>query len=337
VNRRGWEEKGLEGRLQNIGKEESTEGLQNAQAGEAGAREAQTEEGTKEMPGKTASEEALQNAQAYRAIHPLATSAFDLWHQQNPEGTAQDYENMMAKPLSTDQATSMNSVWNAMASKYGLPQNQFKEGMPAADANALSASLNNVVSRGQGAQNINIHEQQASEKVPMLEPDGKGGFTLQYVQPGQTVTPGSVTPTQQGAATEAAAKSAVGANAAINYANTYLSGGKFTGAGDEALQDQYFEMAKPSSGFRMNQSQIDQLHSMTSWMGSAEGAAYHAATGTWFNPEQRQQIVQTMNDLAKSKGIDVTGGQQQRPANVPDGYVLKDGPKGRGWYAPAAK
>ena len=26
-----------------------------------------------------------------------------------------------------------------------------------------------------------------------------------------------------------------------------------------------------------------------------------------------------------------------RPANVPEGYELKDGPKGRGWYAPAAK
>lgn len=26
-----------------------------------------------------------------------------------------------------------------------------------------------------------------------------------------------------------------------------------------------------------------------------------------------------------------------RPANVPEGYVLRDGPKGRGWYAPTAK
>ena len=31
------------------------------------------------------------------------------------------------------------------------------------------------------------------------------------------------------------------------------------------------------------------------------------------------------------------GNEQQRPANVPEGYVLKDGPKGRGWYAPTAK
>jgi hypothetical protein len=98
--------------------------------------------------------------------------------------------------------------------------------------------------------------------------------------------------------------------AALKFANTYLSGGQFTGPSDEALQDQFFQMAKPSTGFRMNQAQITQLHNMQNWANSAEGIAYHASTGTWFSPQQRQQIVQTMNDLAKSKGIDVTGGQQ---------------------------
>jgi hypothetical protein len=107
---------------------------------------------------------------------------------------------------------------------------------------------------------------------------------------------------------------------ALRYANDYLQSGAFTGTSDEALQDQFFQMAKPSTGFRMNQAQIDQLHKMSSWMNSLEGWAYHKAKGTWFAPEQRQQIVQTMNDLAKSKGIDPTklppagGGAAQAPA-----------------------
>lgn len=163
-----------------------------------GAQAAQEAEATREMPGKTAAEEALQSAQAYRAIHPLATSAFDLWLQQNPTGTAQDYNNMMAHPLSQEQADSMNKIWDPIAQKNGLPLGQFKAGTPAADANVLSASLNNVISRGQGAQRVTIEQQVADQKVPMLAPDGKGGFTLQYVQPGQTITPGSMTPTQGG-------------------------------------------------------------------------------------------------------------------------------------------
>lgn len=170
-----------------------------------GAATKKTQEETQEMPGKTASEEALQGAQTFRAYHPLATSAFELWHQQNPTGTAQQYEEMLQKPLSAEQAQSMNSVWDKMAAKNGLPSGQFKAGMPAADANALSASLNNVIARGQGAQSITIKQEQLHEKVPMLAPDGKGGFTLQYIQPGQTVTPGSMTPTQQGSTSVATA------------------------------------------------------------------------------------------------------------------------------------
>lgn len=150
------------------------------------------------LPGKDASDEALQAAQAYRAIHPLVTSAFDLWHDQNPTGTAEQYQTFMEKPISQQQADALNGNWDPTAKKNGLPVGQFKAGMPATDANALSASLNNVISRGQGQQHITIEQQQLAEKVPMLSPNGKGGYTLTYVQPGQTITPGSMTPTQAG-------------------------------------------------------------------------------------------------------------------------------------------
>jgi hypothetical protein len=126
---------------------------------------------------------------------------------------------------------------------------------------------------------------------------------------------------------------------ALKFANDYLASGAFTGPSDEALQDQFFQMAKPSTGFRMNQAQIDQLHNMTSWMNSVRGRLYHAKNGVWFAPEQRTQIVKTMNDLGKSKGINPGSAQEpQRPANVPADYTFKaNGRKGAGWYAPTTK
>lgn len=193
----------LNNRLQHSGQMRELAGLQNEDRQDVNdftantlknAQAAQAAEATAEMPGKTQAEEALQGAQAYRAIHPLATSAFELWHQQNPTGTAADYETLLQKPLSQQQADALNGVWDKSASKYGLPTGQFKAGMPASDANALSASLNNVISRGQGAQRITIEQQVADQKVPMIEPDGKGGYKLVYVQAGQDVNPNAVNP-----------------------------------------------------------------------------------------------------------------------------------------------
>ena len=152
------------------------------------------------------------------------------------------------------------------------------------------------------------------------------------------------------------------AREAMGYANTYMSQGTadrkaFTGPGDEALMDKYFELAKPSSGFRMTPGQQKMLIDSRGWMGSLEGRAYHKINGTWFNPQQRQQIVATMGNLAVSKGItpggggetggDGAGGGRQGPvtagqsfqamtppANEPQqqGKFYGKGPKGVGWY-----
>ncbi len=90
-------------------------------------------------------------------------------------------------------------------------------------------------------------------------------------------------------------------DAAMNYASDYLTNGRFTGSGDEALQEKFFELAKPSVGFRMTQPQIDLLQNSRSWMNSAEAHIRHATKGTWFSDDQRKEIVQTMKDLAASK------------------------------------
>jgi hypothetical protein len=102
-------------------------------------------------------------------------------------------------------------------------------------------------------------------------------------------------------------------DAAMEYANTYLQNPKHTGSGDEALQEKFFELAKPSVGFRMTQPQIDLLQNSRSWMNSAEAHIRHATTGTWFSDDQRKEIVQTMKDLAAAKKK--SGGAQAVPSS----------------------
>jgi hypothetical protein len=84
------------------------------------------------------------------------TSEFELWHQQNPNGTAEDFNKVQSKPLTKEQAASLNGVWDAMAGKHHLPTGQFTEGMPHADATQLASALNNAVSKQQGDSHVSI-------------------------------------------------------------------------------------------------------------------------------------------------------------------------------------
>jgi hypothetical protein len=123
-----------------------------------------------------------------------------------------------------------------------------------------------------------------------------------------------------GGANAKAAEGQANVKAALDYATSYLKSGAYTGAGDEALMEKYFELAKPSSGFRMSQPQIDMLMKGRSWMGSAEGIAYHAKTGQWFPPQQRQEIVDTMANLGAAKGV-----KSEQGGNGGGGGIPKEG------------
>jgi hypothetical protein len=101
----------------------------------------------------------------------------------------------------------------------------------------------------------------------------------------------------------------------LAYADTYDKSGQYTGPGDEALLEKYFELAKPSSGFRMSQQQIDLLKNSKSWKDSIVGAAYHAATGRWFPDNQRNEIIQTMRMLGASKNTPTAASSVSTPAS----------------------
>jgi hypothetical protein len=127
-------------------------------------------------------------------------------------------------------------------------------------------------------------------------------------------------------------KGAKAGDDALNYANNYLSSGNFTGSGDEALLEKFFELAKPSSGFRMSQPQIDMLKQGRGWVDAAKAKAGYIEGGKLFSDNQRQQIAGTMKMLAQSKGGGKSQQTPQRPQGVPAQAVWN--PESRQWRLP---
>jgi hypothetical protein len=123
-----------------------------------------------------------------------------------------------------------------------------------------------------------------------------------------------------------------GATADINFVNDYLAGKNFTGPGDEALLEKYFDLAKPSSGFRMTQSQIELLQKGRSWIEGAKAKAGYIEGGKLFSDQQRQQIADTMKMLAKAKGAGGGNAVPARPSAVPANAVWN--PETRQWRLP---
>jgi len=168
----------------------------------------------------------------------------------------------------------------------------------------------------------------ATQKPERDPAGGVGSWQLQEDEKGQPVLFNSKTGETKAAPGNLRAKGTFQktmgpAEDAQNYANDYMAKKQFTGAGDEALMEKYFELAKPSSGFRMTQAQIEMLQKSRDWMGGLAARSKHAFTpeAPWFSDTQRQQIVDTMNLLGQSRQ---RGGQQ---GSQPGGGQTKPTPQ----------
>jgi hypothetical protein len=321
--RRQWEEQGLAKQImgQQTGEDENKE--REALTGK-------TEEETAEMPGKTRSEENLQGAEAGKDTaeagavgqgKPMETSAGLL--MVKPDGSAQRVT-VDGQPVGPIVKTEVKQI------EVGGKPHQVLINSETGD------QLRDLGETGEKPPNVSVN---TGEKNLWSVPQPDGSHKVISLKAGDTIPTGAVSLSGQSTENSKAGAADAPTVDALKFANDYLQSGAFTGPSDEALQDQFFQMAKPSTGFRMNQAQIDQLHNMASWMDSWRGRAYHAVNGTWFAPEQRRQIVQTMNDLAKSKGIGEgsgQGGAQMIRARDSQG-VLHEAPAGTplpaGWKA----
>lgn len=166
---------------------------------------------------------------------------------------------------------------------------------------------------------------QKPQQQLVIGPDGK----VIELHPGDTIPEGA----QSIQGLEKSSQAGEASQAAMNYANDYMAGKQFTGAGDEALMEKYFELAKPSSGFRMTQPQIEMLTKAQDIMNSvvAKGKHLFSPNAPYFSPELRQQIVSTMTTLQHAKtekpATAQGGGGNKPPAvgTIEGGYKFKGG------------
>lgn len=207
--------------------------------------------------------------------------------------------------VSKEQAAALNAVWDPISTKQHLPTGAFTEGMSEADAKELANNLR-----------ASVGANQREVVVDRGPKEGEGTFSLQEGADGKLVLFNNKTGESKSAPAGVQpkgtyAKTVAPIEDAKTYANDYLARGTYTGPGDEALQEKFFELAKPTTGFRMTQPQINQLKESQDWLNSAKAKIYHAVTGTWFSDEQREQIVGTMNELAEAKEHPASGQQKQ--------------------------
>jgi hypothetical protein len=122
----------------------------------------------------------------------------------------------------------------------------------------------------------------------------------------------------------------------LNYANDYASTGSPSGTSDEALMEKFFDLAKPSTGFRMTKPQQDMLKQAQDAKDSIVSAARHYLTpeAPYFSPTLRSNIVQTMNEIGKAKGIPIVNGRATLPP-LPQSQPTGGGTGGGGIDIPA--
>lgn len=281
-----------------------------AQTQAMGATTARTNAETAALPAGEADKHNLTTAQ----IGNLTSEADERGNQKDDWKELAGYSGPNGEPLEINSANGQTRVAQSPGAK---PRTANKESNPA------EQTYDSLIKSG-------MTPMQAYEKI-REKPGGttinQGTWSLEE-QNGKPVLFNSKTGQVQ-AAPDGLAKTGTAAKAealtapaqqALEYAKDYGARAVHTGAGDEALMEKYFELAKPSTGFRMSQPQIDMLKNAQSWMGGLEAHLRHATTGTWFSDDQRKEITDTMSDLASANGMKSgssspsTGGSASTPA-----------------------
>ncbi|MBA3914586.1 MAG: hypothetical protein H0X25_12225 [Acidobacteriales bacterium] len=297
------------------------------------------------------------------------TNEFELWHQQHPQGTVEDYNKLKEgdweivpnlegpnhEPVLREKASGLMKVGTlpaGVAAKQDVtdpfklwqkhhPTGTFDDYQKANGAGKRSAHINYdggipVSVTGEDNSVFDVNDPNLPSQYKALvdsanrahaqrireERDNKpepGSLQLQEDATGHPILFNSKTgvtqPAPDGMQPKGTfAKTVKPVEDAQQYAQTYLASPMHTGSGDEALMEKFFELAKPSTGFRMSQPQQQMLKDSQSWMGSVEAKGHHALTGTWFSDDQRKQIVDTMNALAQSKRASAGAPSGQPPA-----------------------
>lgn len=287
--------------------------------------------------------------------HPVPkepTNAFELWHKQNPNGTAEQFNALESHPLSQEDAASRNAVWDTIADKYHLPKGQFRAGMSGADAAALATGLNNVIGRNQGQEKIVIQQGAASRAGDKTrDANTEKAYTSAAKDLNSQFSAAQTQAETLATARQELSSGAVGQAAGTIKTLVGLAGGKGTGvritqaelnaiAHARGIQGDFEGFINKLSGQgALSGPQLQQMDHLLSDVESKiheKMAVQDKYLDRLSQAGSEQDIRQIQSEYRKeslSGGQPSGGNEPQRPANVPEGYKFNaHGPKGAGWY-----
>lgn len=234
-------------------------------------------------------------------VSPATATAMHLQTKPNADGTVNAPVSLLEKYNTsqdkTEKEPNVNGDLLAVRARGAKTGNAAVDSLSPQDA---LAALESKKEKPPGESNVGTWSIQEDADGKPIEYNSKTGQT-------RAIAPGGIQKAGTKAKADAAQEKLIGPGRdAMAYAADYLDktakGIPPTGPKDEALLEKFFELAKPSTGFKMTQQQIDMLKNAQSWMGSVEAKLRHATTGTWFSSTQRKQIVDAMSDLNAVKG-----------------------------------
>lgn len=88
---------------------------------------------------------------------------------------------------------------------------------------------------------------------------------------------------------------------AVVNTREYMMGGKFTGAGDEQLQERFFDAIKPSSGFRMSKQMMDLNLKLQSAENKARGWWANVTGGQLYSDQLRKDVADQIEAAYRMK------------------------------------
>lgn len=339
VNRRGYEEQGLEKRVQDIGKQESEQGLQ-------GSETAKNTEDANEMPQRAADKHAL----VAPTVGHINAETEGLKHPADKDPYMATYRSLTTMGMSPTEALQEIEKDKALALKSpGLHYETTvdpKTGKP--ETYGLDEQGNKKVDVGQHYERPQVTNINAGEKNLWSVPQPDGTRKAVSIKAGDVIPKGAVSMSGQNSETvsgdkkdQAAADSARNMDDELGLMKQFAATPSPTN--DAAMLMHYIGATKPESmgKIRLNENEIKLFGGTRSSLGDAEALLTKVANGQMLTPKQRQDMISTMTAItnATHRGSAPTGGSApQRPANVPEGYQFnQNGPKGAGWYKPTPK
>lgn len=362
VNRRNFEEMGLQKSLQELLKEQSTEAEQGATASHLNA----------ETPEVAPNAESLRKEQGAQTENlESETRDRDLTAAQGPP-LASAYAHAVNEALKAGRDPSQDPIVQQLSDaitsiqKQTAPKGGEHVDLVGSNGKPIAASYDPATKQYMDASGKVIQNPVPYEKpnqagmVTLIAPDpnNPGGGIVERVGAGAKITPGSQTtagfnamntPTTNQRTASGRAENVLAMVPEVTSRLDAMKGqiGPEMGRWNEFMQGKVGtsnpQFAALRSDLLMMSSAVALAHAQGRLPENLREEFDNAINAPKQTPENLKATINTMvpwleqvRDQGERPGTPHASptNEPQRPANVPEGYVFKDGPKGKGWYKP---